>query len=297
MAQNDDHSWTEFLTGLKRPETQADPKNEQMFPVTVALLEAGLNIIRRHLDSKQPVEYFMPLISRADVLREAERLKEHGSCHNGLKVGYSAFNDRWHNMKNYRSDLVVYALYSREFHKLLQSSARRVIEGLGEVKSGRRRASDLITNVCTRDFKLRRRVWRYIVFQLQITLVTAYKQNAARARTVFYERQRAVWVATLAEAFEQLQIELRPRKCIEKLYDKISNYADVMILRTADGEDDSRYSDEEILAEFIDGVMDMIHSAIDVDFDARGMSVVEVIDMIPRRAVLGFVAPTEPDEQ
>lgn len=281
----DEHdSWAELLEGLERPETQANPQNAKpwVFEGTKLFLDAGFCIGAENFDRDQLDVGSTPLITRDEVIKTANYLKSKGGYDYRVHPNIGAFNDRWRSIKQYRSDLAIFVLASPVLSRLLGANARWIIKSLDDVTSGKMRLSELVTDLCTRDLKMRIRLLDYLVNQLQLTLVIANEPNAMKARILFYQRQQGPWVDALRTAANQLGIAHRPDVSTEELYRDIADAAESMTVKAAIRGCHSFAQADDLFRDYARKVMRTIIGSVQADFDSRNMSLADVVDALPR---------------
>ena len=283
MPQQDDESWAELLEGLKRPETQANPRNKRpwVFEGTKLFLAAGFYIGKENFERNQLEVNSTPLITEDEVIKAAKYLKAQGGYNENVSATLGAFNDRWPTVKRYRSDLAIFVLASPELSRLLGSSARRITKALDEVSSGEKKLSGLIADLCARDLKLRIRLLDYLVNQLQLTLIIANEPNAIKARALFYQRQREPWIAALTEAAARLGIAHRPDVSTAEIYRDIADAAELMTMRAATLGCHSYAQADGLVLDFTRKVMRTVLGSVEVNFSTRNMSLSEAVDALP----------------
>lgn len=273
-----DLQWVELLEGLQNPGGQADPAKENSFALTRLFLEVGLKMADEDLGHCGGPAFGWRQISRERVVSRAVKL---GSDIDWGEVGsgIGAFRSRWRRMADYLQDLVTYALYSPRWREALEFAKVELLAGLDDVANHRRTFSDLILAVAKKDMILRLRFARYLIFQLTLTVDSAYSRVAYEAHTRFYERYSESWAAAYHEALKKLGLKLRPGVTIDVLSKLFGSLAQGLTMIAADTGDNSLTNDANGRPLLANGVMLMILGAID---RGDGRSIEDCIDLQTR---------------
>jgi transcriptional regulator with XRE-family HTH domain len=264
--QREQAPWMDLLEGLRHPETQADPKNRKSFALTLLFLEIGLKMVDEDLGEGSGPGFGWRQISRERVVQGAMKLaKERQSDIDwgDVRSGLGAFKQRWALMADYLQDLVTYALYSPRWREALDFARAELLDGLEDVATGKKKFSDLIVAVAKKDMALRLRFARYLVFQLTLTVDSAYGRVAQKAQSQFYEVYSQSWVETYNEALKKLGFTLRPGVSVEvlgRLFGCLAEGLTVIVTQTGDDLLTKDENDNPLLAQ---GVMLMILGSID----------------------------------
>jgi transcriptional regulator with XRE-family HTH domain len=258
--------WMDLLEGLRHPETQANPKNRKPFALTLLFLEIGLKMVDEDLGERGGPAFGWRQISRERVVKGAMKLaKERQSDIDwgGVRSGLGAFKHRWALMADYLQDLVTYALYSPRWREALDFARAELLDGLDDVATGKKKFSDLIVAVAKKDMALRLRFARYLVFQLTLTVDSAYGRVAQKAQAQFYEVYSQSWVETYNEALKKLGFNLRPGVSVEVLGRLFGCLAEGLTMIVTETGDDLLTKDENDRPLLAEGVMLMILGSID----------------------------------
>lgn len=258
--------WIELLEGLRRPETQANPKSRKPLALTLLFLEIGLKMVDEDLRQTSGPSFGWRQISRERVVRGAEQLareRQPDIDGGGVRPGLGAFRDRWPLMADYFQDLVTYSLYSPRWRQALELARAELLNGLDGVAAGKEKLSDLIIAVAKKDMTLRLRFARYLIFQLTLTVDATYSRVAQKAHAQFYEVYSRSWVDAYDEALKKLGFKLRPGVNVETLGRLFGCLATGLTSLAAETGDDQLTKDENDTPLLAKGVMLMILGSID----------------------------------